>query len=76
MAETVPVKKVDLEVGGDEVEAPARIEGLKRVMAPRHTQMIAIGGILGSGVYAADLAMLSRASSCGGKWRRELDTES
>ena len=51
VAETTPVKKVDLETGNDgpEDHTAFKIDGLKRVMAPRHTQMIAIGGILGSG---------------------------
>lgn len=63
MSEAVPVvaKKADLEEGvahgvdtrdlvpGCEVRG--RVEGVKRVMKPRHTQMIAIGGILGSGKY-------------------------
>lgn len=43
----IPVKKADLEEG--QSDAPVRVEGLKRTMRPRHTQMIAIGGILGSG---------------------------
>lgn len=71
MSEAVPVvaKKADLEEGvahgvdtrdlvpGCEVRG--RVEGVKRVMKPRHTQMIAIGGILGSGKCAGGLQSCS-----------------
>lgn len=51
VAETTPVKKLDVESGdgdttrpGSPVVANGRIEGVQRSLKPRHTQMIAIGG--------------------------------
>ncbi|ORY92771.1 amino acid permease/ SLC12A domain-containing protein [Leucosporidium creatinivorum] len=68
--ETVPVKKCDIENGDGEATRPSspangRVEGVKRVMAPRHTQMIAIGGILGSGLFIGTGGALSAGGPVG-----------